>query len=84
MCVPGPESLPRPSLPGALHAEGIPFLPATAAMFVWLDLRQALQPEERDDPKAESQLWDQLVKQGVLLTPGGSMSSLSSVHHTLP
>ena len=53
-----------------LESAGIPFIPAVAAMFVWIDMRQWL-PE--NSWEGEAQLWERVCdKCRVILTPGSS------------
>lgn len=53
-----------------LEAAGIPFTPAVAAMFVWVDMRQWL-PEQSWEGEAE--LWQRVCdKCKIILTPGSS------------
>lgn len=58
---------PRPCA-GALDAAGIPHLPASAAMFCWIDLGQWLSPGRTWE--AEAELWDAMFEAKVLFTPG--------------
>lgn len=56
----------------ALTAAGVPFTPASAGMFVWLDLRQLL-PQEQAAFADERNLWQAMIDtEGVrlVLTPG--------------
>ncbi|BDA42313.1 1-aminocyclopropane-1-carboxylate synthase [Coccomyxa sp. Obi] len=55
------------ALTGALDRAGIPYTPATGAIFLWVDMRKYL-----SEPtwQAERQLWQEVVDLGVLLTPG--------------
>jgi hypothetical protein len=57
-------------LPGGLDAEGIPYTPAPAGMFLWVDLRAAFGGKAAtwEDEQA---LWKCMVQQHkVVLTPG--------------
>jgi aspartate/methionine/tyrosine aminotransferase len=55
---------------GGLDAAGIPFTPAPAGMFLWVDLRAAFGGKQATWGDEEA-LWNCLVKQHrVVLTPG--------------
>ncbi|CAK0764832.1 hypothetical protein CVIRNUC_003198 [Coccomyxa viridis] len=55
------------ALTGELEKAGIPYTPAVGAIFMWVDLRAAL---AKPTWEAEEGLWNEVVKAGVLLTPG--------------
>jgi len=57
---------------------GIPYLPATAGLFVWMDLTEFLPPKTlgMDDDSRERTLYLELLKEfGLLFTPGRSMKN---------
>lgn len=54
-------------LTAACDRHGIPYVPAAAAMFLWVDLRQGLLHHSWE---GEMDLWSALNDSGVLLTPG--------------
>ena len=55
-------------LTSALEAAEIPYHPAGASMFLWVDMRKALPPYPTwEDERA---LFDRMCEKGVLLTPG--------------
>jgi DNA-binding transcriptional MocR family regulator len=56
-------------LAAAADAAEIPYTPAAAAMFLWIDLRRELRAPEWAEERA---LWQQLVDCGVVLTPGAA------------
>lgn len=53
----------------SLTKHGISFLPANSAMFLWVDLRDALR-DGGDKWEAESHIFDLMCEEGILLTPG--------------
>ena len=61
-------------LTAAADAAGLAYHPATAAMFLWLDLRKELRAPEWQDERV---LWQQLVDRGVVLTPGAPCGLVS-------
>lgn len=50
-----------------LTAAGIPYVTATSAMFVWVDMRDGLTSPSW---QGEADLWQCMVDLGLLLTPG--------------
>ena len=63
-------------LAAAADAAGIAYHPASAAMFLWIDLRSALRAPEWQE---ERMLWQELVTCGVVLTPGMSIRAIHSL-----
>ena len=57
-------------LTAAADAAGVPYRPADAAMFLWIDLRRELAAREWPEERA---LWQQLVDCWVVLTPGAAV-----------
>jgi DNA-binding transcriptional MocR family regulator len=54
----------------------IPFLPAQAGLFVWIDLSQFLvQSYDSTASSQEKELYHKLIDFGLLLTPGSSMKN---------
>ena len=58
----------RPGAIDALEGVSIPYVPSTAAMFLWVDLRAGLREETWEE---EESLWGYMVAhKRLLLTPG--------------
>lgn len=53
----------------------IPFLPAQAGLFVWIDLSQFLISNIGNAASQESTLYRELIDSGLLMTPGNSMKN---------
>ena len=66
-------------LQDALTAAGLPFVPAVAGIFVWVDLRQLL---EAPTWEAERAAWQALFdRQRVVLTPGEARAPCLIILH---